>query len=139
MRPPKHQQPVQADTSALPAIPSFVTLAADQLGAALAEATVSFGDLTGQVLTLARHANAAPEADQAAQDALVRLQAVDRLQQRLGNVDRNLRALAALMESSGLQPSHAEWRAFLKVVRGGYTTETERTEFDALGTGALPS
>jgi len=126
------QEPASAGAGqALPGLDSFLTLSADQLGAALAEATASLGGLTSHVLTLAGHAGAAPEAGRATAEALVGLQAVDRLQQRLGNVDRNLRALAALLHDTGRTPTDTEWRCFLDAVRRRYSTETERLEFDA--------
>lgn len=136
----RHGQPVPPQPEA-PPLDGFLVLAADQVGAALDEAAASFGQLTADVLALARHAadaGAPVEAQEATQDALVRLQAIDRLEQRIRNVDRNLRALAFLLRETGQQPSRRDWIAFMAAVRGRYTTEAERAEFDGVEQSGAP-
>ena len=129
-----------------PRVAEFLTLVADQLIAALGEANHTFGELAHEVLTLARHASdtIAPEAEAAACKALVGLQSIDRLQQRLGSVDRNLRSLATLLDATDSRPSERDWAVLLKAVRERYTTETERAEFDSAivvpaGVGTTPT
>lgn len=70
-----------------------------------------------------------PREEPVAESALIRLQAVDRMHQRVTSVDRNLRRLASLLGPQA--SSRPEWVEFLAEVRARYTTETERNEFDA--------
>jgi len=109
----------------------FLVLVADQLQEALAEASVSLDGLTQEVLELARRAGDDTVVSHAAERALVRLQAVDRMHQRVTSVDRNLRRLASVLGPHGEPPAARDWAAFLAEVRARYTTETERSEFDA--------
>lgn len=113
------------------AVDAFLILVADQLQEALAEASVSMDGLTQDVLELARRAGDDTAKNHAAESALIRLQAVDRMHQRVTSVDRNLRRLASLLGPQGERPAAREWAEFLAEVRARYTTETERDEFDA--------
>jgi hypothetical protein len=112
-------------------VDAFLVLVADQLQEALAEASVSLDGLTQDVLELARRAGDDTVVSHAAERAFIRLQAVDRMHQRVTSVDRNLRRLASLLGARCERPEARDWAAFLAEVRARYTTETERDEFDA--------
>ena len=68
---------------------------------------------------------------QALSNAGSRLQFVDRLQQRLSNVAKNLTALAKIMESAKLPITDTRWREFLEKTRASFTMVQERQMFDA--------
>lgn len=112
-------------------VDAFLILVADQLQEALAEASVSLDGLTQDVLELAHRAGNDAVVSDAAERAFIRLQAVDRMHQRVTSVDRNLRRLASLLGARCERPAARDWAEFLAEVRARYTTETERGEFDA--------
>ena len=131
----------------------LVDLCVEQIKAALDEAFAEIDALNGAVLDTARHANALLDAvkaqtldinpadesaagagqalQQAAQDAYMRLQFADRLNQRLSNVSTNLTGLAELMQCNDLSIAGNQWTEFLKQTRRTFTTESERQMFDA--------
>lgn len=114
-----------------PPVDSFLGLTADEIAAAVREATAVCDELAREVIALARHASESPAAQDAAHDALLRIQAIAGLGRRLGDADRNLRALAFLLRETGQRPSKRDWIAFLAAVRGRYATEAERARFDS--------
>jgi hypothetical protein len=116
-----------------PPVDAFLGVTADEIAAAVAEANTACDDLAREVLALARHASESAAAQDAAHDALLRIQAIAQLGRRLGDADRNLRALAFLLRETGQRPSKRDWIAFLAAVRGRYATESERTRFDLPG------
>jgi hypothetical protein len=116
-------------------VDSFLGVTADQIATAIAETSAACDELAREILTLARHASESAEAQDAAHDALLRLTAIGQLGRRLGDADRNLRALAFLLRETGQRPSKRDWIAFLAAVRGHYATEPERARFDV----ALPA
>ncbi len=132
----------------------LIDLCADQIRTALDEAFREIDALSGAVLDIARHAsdllslaNAQdPDASSGAesgsaryqalqlsvQNACIRLQFSDRLNQRLSNVAKNLTNLAKLMNSSDVPITEAKWAGFLDAARITFTTELERNMFDAV-------
>lgn len=132
----------------------LIDLCVEQIKAALDEAFAEIDALNGAVLDTARHANGLlgtvkarnPDLDpaiesasgagqalqQATQDAYMRLQFADRLNQRLSNVSTNLTGLAELMQCNDLSITGIEWTEFLKQTRRTFTMESERQMFDAL-------
>ena len=132
----------------------LIGLCVDQIKAARDEAFAEIDALSCAVLDTARHANAlldavkvqnpdvdpANESDsadgkalqQAVQNAFMRLQFADRLNQRLSNVSTNLAGLAGLMQSTDLPITDIKWAEFLKQTRATFTMEPERQMFDAL-------
>lgn len=106
-------------------------LASDQLAAALDEASSALGRATREVLMLAgSRGTSAADAGPGLDSLLVDLQVVDRLQQRLGHLELNLRRLGSLLAAHDLQPPAPAWADFLCEVRKAYTTEAERAAFD---------
>ena len=132
----------------------LIDLCVEQIKAALDEAFAEFDALSGAVLDTARHANALLDTvkaenpdinptnesasgagqalQQAVQDAYIRLQFADRLNQRLSNVSTNLTGLAELMQANDLSIADIEWTEFLKQTRRTFTMKSERQMFDAL-------
>lgn len=132
----------------------FVELCADQIKAAIDEALCEIDVLSRTFLDTARLASellcvigdpipdASPVNDsvladsralqQTLQNAVMRLQFADRLNQRLSNVSRNLTNLAGLMQSTDLPITDTRWTGFLKETRVMFTVEPERQMFDAM-------
>ena len=132
----------------------LVELCADQIKAAVDEASREIAALSRSFLDTARYASALLGAvsDQnsdvgptenliladsralqlAVQKASMRLQFADRLNQRLSNVRKNLVALAELMQSTDLPIVDSSWIGFLKQTRATFTMEQERQMFDAM-------
>jgi len=77
----------------------------------------------------------AAEIQQAVQSAISSFQLGDRLNQRLGNVCRQLIAVSRILEKleHGRQLKH--WERFLRELRRNYTLEEERRLFDAVFPG----
>ena len=128
-------------------IAGLVDLCASQIMTAVDEALGECDALSGSVLDAARltsellgESNSADErlkADaqalqQAVQDASLRLQFIDRLNQRLSNVSSNLAGLAEFMQSADLPISEIAWSRFLEETRETFTMTQERQMFDAL-------
>ena len=131
----------------------LVELCADQIAAAVDEASGEIDALSRSVLDTARRvsdlvgavseqgtgrspAEASVLADcqalrQAVQDAGMHLQFADRLSQRLSNVSKNLVGLAELMQSTDQPIAENRWSAFLAEMRATFTMEQERQMFDA--------
>ena len=125
----------------------LVDLCAEQIQAALKEASADIEALSLSVLDTARHAELLIEPDRApdsaplkkaVQSASSRLQFADRLNQRLSNTAANLAALAEFMHASEQPVSDAGWSAFLDAARARFTMEQERRMFDAIF-GTAPS
>jgi len=131
-----------------------VSLCADQINAAMEEASAEIDALAQSFLEMARHAtslvNAASalhsdqigeldiaplagdsQAMQAAvHEGITVLQVGDRLGQRLDNVRSNLTSLADLLRESGLSTSVNQWENFLQTARAKFTMMAERRMFD---------
>ena len=127
-------------------IAGLMDLCASQIMAAVDEALGECDALCRSVLDAARLASAflgesgpsdermqadARALQQAAQDASLRLQFIDRLNQRMSNVSRNLAGLAELMQSTDLPISENAWSRFLEETRASFTMAQERQMFDA--------
>jgi len=125
----------------------LVELCAHQIMTALDEALGECDALSSSILDAARFASAllsesstsdkwmhadALALQEAAQDASLRLQFIDRLNQRLSNVSRNLLGLVELMQSTDLPISEIAWSRFLEEARETFTVTQERQMFDAL-------
>jgi hypothetical protein len=116
----------------------LIDLFVDQIKVALDEAFAEIDALSGAVLDTARHANALLDTvkaqnpdinpanesasgdgqalQQAVQNAYIRLQFADRLNQRLSNVSTNLTGLAELMQANELSIAGNKWAEFLNEV-----------------------
>ncbi len=99
----------------------FVALCASQLQSALEESNTEMDGLAVAALKPGETASA---------DLVTRLQSVDRLMQRLSNVQVNLVQLADFMASESSTEEFADWSALLLRARGTYTMEQERNMFD---------
>ena len=139
----------------------LVQLCAEQIRAAVAEASSEIESLSLAVLDTARHADqlagrgrsvgdglasekgAEDESQplkEAALNASSRLQFADRMSQRLSNTASNLTALAQLMQTTDRPISEDDWSTFLGAARARFTMEHERRMFDAVfeTTGSTP-
>ena len=125
----------------------LVDLCAEQIRAAIKEASADIEALSLSVLDTARHAEQlieparAPDSRplrEAVRSASSRLQFADRLNQRLSNTAANLAALAEFMRASEQPISDAGWPVFLDAARARFTMEQERRMFDAVF-GTAPS
>ena len=139
----------------------LVQLCAEQIRAAVEEASSEIESLSIAVLDTARHAdsllergspargeNGAGSNDvedqsrplrEAALSASASLQFADRMSQRLSNTASNLAALAELMQSTERSISDEDWSAFLDAARARFTMEHERRMFDAVFETAGPA
>ncbi len=145
--------PVKSRNAAL-----LVDLCAEQIQAAISEASSDIEALSLSVLDTARHADKLIEPDrsgpggetsagqgpdsgplkEAVRNASQRLQFADRLSQRLSNTAANLAALADFMQADEQPVSDEGWSAFLDAARARFTMEQERRMFDAIF-GTAPS
>ena len=131
--------PVKSRNAAL-----LVDLCAEQIQAAISEASSDIEALSLSVLDTARHADKLIEPDrsgplkEAVRNASQRLQFADRLSQRLSNTAANLAALADYMQADEQPVSDEGWSAFLDAARARFTMEQERRMFDAIF-GTAPS
>lgn len=131
-----------------------VSLCADQINAAMEEASAEIDALAQSFLAMARHAGSLADTatalqggpvserdaatlsgDSEAMQAAVRegitvLQVGDRLGQRLDNVRSNLTSLADLLGDSDLSTSLSQWADFLRTARAKFTMAAERRMFD---------
>lgn len=130
----------------------FLALCASQIGAAVDEAFCEIDGLSCAVLDSAQHTDtliavakdsspdaalrserlefASRELLESARTASARLQFVDRLEQRLLNVSKNLAGLARRMRSIEMPITKSEWSACLAASRATFTMEQERQMFD---------
>lgn len=139
----------------------LVQLCAEQIRAAVNEASSEIESLSLAVLDTARHADRLAGSDRSAGRALAddndagdasqplkeaalnassRLQFADRMSQRLSNTASNLAALAQLLQTTDRPISDEDWSAFLDAARARFTMEHERRMFDAVfeTTGSAP-
>lgn len=153
MHPPKNDRTTCKLATTDSEAARLVALCADQIGAAVKEASCEIDSLSCAVLDSARQAGALLAAinigspktattsdefelvsralQESARTASTRLQFADRLEQRLLNVSRNLAGLARLMRSIDLPITEVEWVACLAATRATFTIEQERQMFDA--------
>ena len=132
----------------------LVQLCAEQIRAAVDEASSEIESLSLAVLDTARHAdqlagrelagdkNAGDDSQplkEAALNASSRLQFADRMSQRLSNTASNLAALAQLMQTTERPISDEDWSTFLDDARARFTMEHERRMFDAVFETAGPA
>ena len=131
----------------------LVKLCAEQIRAAMDEASSEIASLSLAVLDTARHADRLAERGvsarsgatddkgpddesqplrEAALNASSKLQFADRMSQRLSNTASNLAALAQLMQNTDSPISEEDWSAFLGAARARFTMEHERRMFDAV-------
>ncbi len=101
---------------------AFIALCAEQLRLAIGESRAEMDGLT---------ASAVGDGEAVSMDLITRLQSVDRLMQRLSNVQVNLERLARFLDSEGTQLTDAPWTALLKDARASFTMEQEREMFDS--------
>ena len=147
--------PAQGGTAA-----RLVQLCAEQIRAAVDEASSEIESLSLAVLDTARHADrlagrvrpsgaglagekgAGDESQplrEAALNASSKLQFADRMSQRLANTASNLAALAQLMQTTERPISDEDWSTFLDAARARFTMEHERRMFDAVFETAGPA
>ena len=152
---PGRSDPDQDGTAA-----RLVQLCAEQIRAAVDEASSEIESLSLAVLDTARHAdrlagrgrsagrepagdkNAGDDSQplkEAALNASSRLQFADRMSQRLSNTASNLAALAQLMQTTERPISDEDWSTFLDAARARFTMEHERRMFDAVFETAGPA
>ena len=152
---PGRQDPDQDGTAA-----RLVQLCAEQIRAAVDEASSEIESLSLAVLDTARHADrlagrgrpvgcepaddkdagdASQPLKEAALNASSRLQFADRMSQRLSNTASNLAALAQLMQTTERPISDEDWSTFLDAARARFTMEHERRMFDAVFETAGPA
>lgn len=138
----------------------LVQLCAEQIRAAVDEASSEIESLSLAVLDTARHADrlagrdspagrepaggkdaadASQPLKEAALNASSRLQFADRMSQRLSNTASNLTALAQLMQTTDRPISDEDWSTFLDAARARFTMEHERRMFDAVFETAGPA
>ena len=112
-----------------------ISLCADQLAAAIEEASQDVDALTASFLAAVSgdHLTTVEDGLQPIiMEAVTRLQFADRLGQRLNNACRNLHASVEFLRRGDPSSAHSEKAAFLQSVRSSFTMEQERDMFDAL-------
>lgn len=104
-------------------LPRYVSLCSRQLLVALEESRTEMDGITAAALS--------PDKE-AAIELITRLQSVDRLMQRLSNVQLNLDRLAKFVTAETQIPRVSQWSEFMEQTRASFTMEQERALFDEM-------